>query len=173
MLFGDCSPFPSADHSFCFLLCLGIWSDDKGGQLFLATAHPKKKKKKKLFQLIQSADVSQDPVLLDAAFSPVNDKLPCFHPQSPCHCLSVFFAISHAGLAHHLSLGKLLQRLLPMERWTQFHWSWEHTCAYLGLQLTSCSPFKSVFWVICMYYNLLFLGVDFSNISIIRILNFR
>lgn len=45
----------------------------------------------KLFQLIQSTYVSQDPILLDTAFFPVNNKSLCFQQQPLSLCLSLFF----------------------------------------------------------------------------------
>lgn len=156
MLVGSCGLIP-----FCWLqpLLHFVHSHTKWWQRWtIVSGSPEKK----LLQLIQSADVSQDPILLDTAFFPVNNKLLCFHQQPPSHCLSLFFTISHAGLAHHLSLGMLLQTLLPTYRWTWLHWSWEHTCAYLDLQLARCRPIKHVFSVLCIYYNLLFQGWIFQ-----------
>lgn len=89
----------------------------------------------KLFQLIQSADVSQDPILLDTAFFPVNNKSLCFHQSLSPSAFLFSSTISHAGLAHHLSLGMFLQIQTKLGT---------HLC-FLGLQPASCSPLKSIF----------------------------
>lgn len=99
----------------------------------------------KLFQLIQSADVSQDPILVDTASFPVNNKSLCFHQKPLSLCLSLFFYhqscwSSSPPVPWHVSANTFTHievDLVSSKLGT-------HLC-FLGLQPASCSPFKGIF----------------------------